>query len=163
MNSTLQRKALALAFALGCGAAGSLTAAPPATAASLSPCPLTTQEVEAVFRLTVDRTETSDMTVPGGRDAGCLYTFKDSSFELTVRQTWEESRAGGAAVQAEGAKAVAHDPDGATWKAQATDRPGAGGDLSYLRGKVRTRIQVRGGRLTAAEVLQRVLLLRRVP
>lgn len=161
--STIRIAALAASL-LGTTAAP-LFAAAPATPTALSPCALSAADVQAAFGLTVDRTEVSDMTLPGGRDVGCLYTFKDSSFELTVRQTWDDSRPAGAASLADGERgtAIPNDPDGAFGKAAPADRPGARAELAYARGKVQTRISVHGGRLLATEALAKLVLLRRVP
>lgn len=138
----------------------------PADPAALVPCALKVAEVQAVFGLTVDQVQQGDVTVPNGRDVACLYTFKNSSFTIGVRQIWDPSATAPPRASSRidrVSKAIDGDADGAAFSTAATDGPGAGGELEYVRGKVRTRVLAHGGRLTGAEVIQRFLRLRRVP
>jgi hypothetical protein len=138
----------------------------PASPADLSPCDLTTAEVQAAFGLTVDRTQAADMTFPGGRDVACLYTFKDSSFALNVEQTWGSTPTPASASVGEREtvkRPVEGDADGAVFAGAPKDHPGAGGELDYDRGNVHTRLIASGGRFMGADVQQRFLHLRRIP
>jgi hypothetical protein len=160
--------ALVALTALLCSAPARLWADPPATPAGLAPCVYTAEEMASVFELTLDRAEASDMTLPGGRDVGCIYTFRETSFELAVRQTWGTALPPSASAESNDVKAAEspvelNDAEEARWKAAPADRPGAGGELTYLRGRVRTKVVVRGGRFTGTEVLKRLQVLRRVP
>jgi hypothetical protein len=166
MNLRCKLTLAALAASLLCRSGAPALAAPvPLTPASLSPCALTAQEIQAVFGLAVEKSERADMTLPGGRDLGCVYTFQGSSLEIQIRQTWDDRRPATAqsVTQGKGFQPLPNDPDGAALKAGGPDTPGSGGEMVYVRGKVQTRIVVRGGRLTGTEVMQRLQLLRRVP
>lgn len=141
-------------------------AAPPPTAAGLLPCAFAATELQAVFGIVIESTSRSDMSLPNGRDVGCYYTVKDSSLTFAIRQVWDNNRrstAPAAALAGQRVTALAGDPDGAVFRMQEEDRPGAGGELVYVRGRVETHVRIYGGRLTGAEVLQRIGQLRRIP
>jgi len=161
---TWMNSAFAAAMTLFLAAAASRAQAP-LTPASLSPCAWTPAEVEAALGLTVERREAADMKTVGGRDVGCVYTFRGSSIEISIRQTWDPANSGASPAAAEGAtsdrKAIAGDPDGAAWKTKRTDGPRL--ELTYSRGRVRTTVVARGGTFRDEEMQPRLLRLRRVP
>jgi len=154
---------IALAAAAASLAAGAALSAQPLTPAALKPCTFSLPEVAAAFGVELQRAEAADMTIPGGRDVGCLYSVKGGDFVFGVRQTWDSTRpaSGASAGAMSGYRAIAGDPDGAVFQ---TDSAGGGsGELVYIRGKVQTRVFWHGGNLGSADGLQRLLLLRRVP
>jgi hypothetical protein len=107
--------------------------------------------------------DAADMTIPVGRDVGCLYSVKGSDFVFGVRQVWDSTRKGGGPSpgSAAGYRKVAGDPDGAV---VATGAGGvSSGELVYVRGKVETRVFWHGGTLSDADGLARLLKLRHVP
>ena len=161
------RAILPLALVSVLGVTTAAWPAPPTNAAGLSPCAFAANEIKAVFGIVVETTNAADMSLSDGRDVGCFYTVKGSSFTLAVRQIWKNSRSStpAPAKAAKGMRATAlpGDPDGAVVQMQETDEPGAGAELVYVRGKVETHIVVKGGRLTGEEVRQLFPKLRRVP
>ena len=163
------RATLALAAALALAPALAWLGAPPAlsaqaaTPSALSPCAFTLAEIEDALGVKLHRAEAADMTIPVGRDVGCLYSVAGSDFVFGVRQTWDSTRASIAphGAAAPGSTRIPGDPDGAIYTADAGG--GGSGELVYVRGKVQTRVFWHGGNLTAADGLQRLLRLRRVP
>jgi hypothetical protein len=144
------------------GAAAALSAQP-TTPSALVPCVFALSEVAEAMGVQPQQTEAADMTIPVGRDVGCLYSIKGSDFVFGVRQTWDSTRAPGKppARAKTGQTAIAGDPDGAI--VQADPGGGGSGELVYVRGKVQTRVFWHGGNLSDADGLQRLLKLRRVP
>jgi hypothetical protein len=138
----------------------------PLTPASLSPCPFTPAEIESALGVSVEDGQAADMSFPGGRDVGCLYAVKGSDTVLSVRQTWDTASAGsasqGTAKLAEGGlHAIPGDPDGAQWKSGGKDEPSA--ELTYARGKIRTRVLIHGATVRESDMQSRLLRLKRVP
>jgi hypothetical protein len=158
---TLPKTALTTAAAW-LGAAAALSAQP-TTPAALVPCAFALVEIAEAMGVEPQKAEAADMTIPVGRDTGCLYSIKDSDFVFGVRQTWDKTRAPGKppAKAMTGYTAIAGDPDGAM--VQADSSGGSSGELVYVRGKVQTRVFWHGGNLADADGLQRLLKLRRVP
>ncbi len=164
-----QAAALSQAAALAVAAALAWLGAPPAlsaqaaTPSALSPCAFTLAEIDNALGVQLHRAEAADMTIAVGRDVGCLYSLPGSDFVFGVRQTWDSTRAPIAphGAAAPGYTLIAGDPDGAIYTADAGG--GSSGELVYVRGKVQTRVFWHGGNLTAADGLQRLLRLRRVP
>ena len=146
---------LLVAWSLPAGAAD-----PPSTPASLEPCPFTPDEIQSALEVSVEKGEAADMTSPGVRDVGCLYPVKDTSMVLAVRQTWDPANESGKSAGA-GLQAIPGDPDHAAWKSGGKDEPSV--ELSYTRGKVRTRVLVHGGTLSEPAMQARLLKLKRVP
>jgi hypothetical protein len=143
-------------------AASVLSATPPLTPASLRPCAFSLAEVAVALGVQLQRTDDADMTLPVGRDVGCLYSIKGSDFVFGVRQTWDSTRPGSAAAQSvNGFTRIAGDPDGAMFASDTAS--GSGGELVYTRGKVQIRVFWHGGNLTSADGLARLLRLRRLP
>jgi len=143
--------------------AAAVLSAQPTTPSALVPCAFALSEVAEAMGVELEKTDAADMTIPVGRDVGCLYTIKRSDFVFGVRQTWDSTRpaSGGGAKSLRGYTPIPGDPDGAVY-ATATGS-GSSGELVYIRGKVQTRVFWHGGNLADAEGLQRLLRLRRVP
>jgi hypothetical protein len=161
------RSTTALALTLAAAWLGSPPpplAAQARTPADLKPCAFGLDEISQAFGIGLRRTDPADMTIPVGRDVGCLYSVKGSDFVFGVRQTWDSTRPGSApspgAAPGPGYRQVVGDPDGAVYL---TDAGGSSGELVYVRGKVQTRVFWHGGNLSNAEGMQRLLALRRVP
>jgi len=143
-------------------AAGALSAQP-TTPSALVPCAFARPEIAAAMGVELQQADAADMTIPVGRDVGCLYSVKGSDFVFGVRQTWDSTRPANRAPggSTPGHRQLVGDPDGAVYTSDAGN--GSGGELVYIRGKVQTRVFWHGGNLTDAEGLQRLLKLRRVP
>jgi hypothetical protein len=158
---TCSRMALAAAAAwLGWAPA---LLAQPLTPSVLKPCAFGLDEISQVFGVQLKQADAADMTIPVGRDVGCLYSVKGSDFVFGVRQVWDSTRKGGGPSpgSAAGYRKVAGDPDGAV---VATGAGGvSSGELVYVRGKVETRVFWHGGTLSDADGLARLLKLRHVP
>jgi hypothetical protein len=154
---------IALTAAAAWLAAAAALSAQPANPSALVPCAFALSEIAEAMGVTLEQQQAADMTIPVGRDVGCLYSIKGSDFVFGVRQTWDSTRPPGKAPgQAiPGSRAIAGDPDGAVYVADAGG--GGGGELVYVRGKVQTRVFWHGGNLTDADGLERLLHLRRVP
>jgi hypothetical protein len=129
----------------------------------LVPCAFALSEIAEAIGVELQQADAADMTIPVGRDVGCLYSVKGSDFVFGVRQTWDSTRAAGRAPAGgtAGSRKIVGDPDGAVYTSAAGS--GGGGELVYVRGKVRTRVFWHGGNLTDADGLQRLLKLRHVP
>ena len=160
MRTSLQIVLTAAAAWLG-GAA--VLSAQPTDPSALVPCAFAHSEIAEAMGIEPQRDDAADMTIPVGRDVGCIYSIKGSDFVFGVRQTWDRTRPPGkpAAQALPGYRAIPGDPDGAM--VQADSSRGGSGELVYIRGKVQTRVFWHGGNLSAADGLQRLLHLRRVP
>ncbi len=165
MGTRLSRLALSLGLlpiAVPCTGAP-----PPLTPSSLSPCALRAGEIATALGVTVEEEQAADMSWPGGRDVGCLYTFQGTSVVLSVRQTWDPAAGSGAAPQAAekpdpGVEVVPGDPDGAAWRVR--DAEGNQDvELTYTRGHVHTRVSAHNGSFDVTDMRQRITRLRRVP
>ena len=154
---------IALTAAAAWLAAAAALSAQPTHPSGLVPCAFGRDEIAAAFGVELQKLDAADMTIPVGRDVGCLYSIKGSDFVFGVRQTWDSTRPPGKPPgQARpGSRAIAGDPDGAVYVADAD--AGGSGELVYVRGKVQTRVFWHGGNLTDADGLARLLHLRRVP
>ncbi len=154
------RLAILLALSGLCGRSALL--AQPLTPAALVPCAFRLDEVAAAFGIQLERNDAADMTIPVGRDVGCLYSLKNSDFVFGVRQTWDSTRTGSASEPTPpGARPILGDPDGASFvEAAGSD---SGGMLIYVRGKVKTQVFWHGGSLSSAAGLQYLLKLPHVP
>jgi hypothetical protein len=144
------------------GAAAALSAQPTDPSA-LVPCAFSLSEIAEAMGVELQKAEAADMTIPVGRDVGCLYSIKGSDFVFGVRQTWDRTRPPGKppGKATPGYRAIPGDPDGAM--VQADSSRGGSGELVYIRGKTQTRVFWHGGNLADADGLQRLLHLRRVP
>ena len=154
---------IALTAAAGWLAAAAALSAQPTHPSGLVPCAFGLGEIAAAFGVELQKMDAADMTIPVGRDVGCLYSVKGSDFVFGVRQTWDSTRAPGkpAAGGKPGFRAIPGDPDGAVYVTDAAN--GSSGELIYVRGKVQTRVFWHGGNLNDADGLQRLLKLRHVP
>jgi hypothetical protein len=143
--------------------AAAALSAQPANPSALVPCAFARSEIAEAMGVDLQQADAADMTIPVGRDVGCLYSIKGSDFVFGVRQTWDSTRPPGQppAKAMPGYRAIPGDPDAAM--VQADQSGGGGGELVYVRGKVETRVFWHGGNLTDADGLQRLLHLRRVP
>src|SRR5689334_4909097 len=83
---------VAVAVVVGVSSSQSMLAAPPPTASGLAVCAYSPSEIQSAFGIQVDKQERSDMALTAGRDVGCIYTIKDSSLVISVRQTWDNAR-----------------------------------------------------------------------
>jgi hypothetical protein len=124
--------------------AGKVAKAQVLTPASLLPCAFGLGEVTGAMGVEVDRMDAADMTIPVGRDVGCLYSIKGTDFVFGVRQTWDSTRA-----------VASPTPVGSS---NAT-----GGQVVYVVGKVQITVFWHGGNLSSADGLRRLLLLRQLP
>jgi len=160
MRTFLKIASSAAAACLGAAAALSADAKAPA---DLVPCAYALSEIEEAMGAQLQKMDAADMTIPVGRDVGCLYSIKGSDFVFGVRQTWDSTRppGKGAGKAMPGYRAIPGDPDGAM--VQADPGGGGSGELLYVRGKVQTRVFWHGGNLGDADGLARLQLLRRVP
>jgi len=143
------------------GLGARLAEAQPPTPAGLEPCVFAHDELLSDLGIDIDTAQVADMTFPGGRDVGCLYTIKASETVFTVRQTWDPAASGKPAKAGAGLRAVAGDKDGAAAGIGPPDEPSA--ELVYWRGKVKTRLFAHGPTLDANDMQARLLKLRRVP
>ncbi|HEY6320960.1 MAG TPA: hypothetical protein VJA16_05315 [Thermoanaerobaculia bacterium] len=141
------------------GAAGPLAAAA-TKPADLVPCAYSRGEASEAMSETFERTDPADMTIPVGRDVGCLYTLKGSDLVFGVRQTWDSTRPTAAPVP-KGYRKLPGDPNGAVYTSDAAD--GSSGELVYVVGKVQVTVFWHGANLTDADGLQRLQHLRRLP
>jgi len=143
-------------------AAAALSAQPPDPSA-LVPCAFAHSEIAEAMGVEPQRDDAADMTIPVGRDVGCIYSIKGSDFVFGVRQTWDSTRPPGkpAPKALPGYRAIPGDRDGAM--VQADSSGGSSGELVYIRGKVQTRVFWHGGSLSNADGLRRLQHLRRVP
>lgn len=143
----------------------SAAGAEPITPASLTPCPFTREEIAAALGIDVEQGEAADMKFPGGRDVACLYPVKGSQTVVTVRQIFDPAAQGSSNAKAPSLEAGYHaipgDPDQAAVKSGRPEERVA--ELTYARGKVRTRIFVHGITLDREAVQPKLLRLRRVP
>ena len=143
---------------------GAIRAEKPLTPEALVPCPFTEAEVEAALEVKVEKGEAADMSTPDGRDVGCIYPVKGSEMVLVVRQTWEGGKSSSAqsTVPAQGeVQAIAGDPDGAWWLIEKKDKPRV--ELTYSKGKVKTKVIVHGDEFRTEDFQPRILKLKRVP
>lgn len=108
----------------------------------------------------VETTDQADLTLPAGRDVGCLYSIKGSDFVFGVRQTWDSTRPSSSPVPA-GFRRLPGDPNGAVYSSDATN--GSSGQLVYVVGKIQITVFWHGGDLSDADGLQRLLRFRRLP
>ncbi|HEY6320080.1 MAG TPA: hypothetical protein VJA16_00805 [Thermoanaerobaculia bacterium] len=155
----MTRIAIAVAAAW-LGASGSL-AAPVTKPADLVPCAYSRGEAAAAMGEAFERSDAADMTIPVGRDIGCLYSLKGSDLVFGVRQTWDSTRPSSTGPVPKGYRRVAGDPNGAVYTSDAAN--GSSGELVYVVGKVQVRVFWHGGNLTDADGLQRLQHLRRLP
>lgn len=126
------------------GAGGEVAKAQELTPASLVPCAFGLDEVTEAMGVEVEKMDAADMTIPVGRDVGCLYSIKGSDFVFGVRQTWDSSRSG------------ANSPPVASPTA-------TGGQVLYVVKKVQITVFWHGGHLNSSDGLQRLLHLRQLP
>src|ERR1700724_1591494 len=134
--------------------AGGAFAAQPPTPAGLQPCAFTLPEVAEAMGAEVKQAAAADMTITVGRDAGCLYFVKGSTFVFGVRQVWDSTLPAKAPARApRGYRAIPDDPDGAVVQS-ASGGGSASGELVYVRGKVETHVFWHGGNLSSADGLE---------
>ena len=154
---------IALTAAAAWLSAAAALSAQPKDPSALVPCAFALSEIAEAMGVELQQADAADMTIPVGRDVGCLYSIKGSDFVFGVRQTWDSTRPANRppAGSTPGNRQVAGDPDGAVYASAAGN--GSGGELIYVRGKVQTRVFWHGGNLADADGLQRLLHLRRVP
>jgi hypothetical protein len=138
----------------------SVSADQPLTPATLEPCPFTPDEIQSALEVSVEKGEAAEMNSPGVRDVGCLYPIKDTSTVISVRQTWDPANETSKSAEV-GLQSVPGDPDNAKWKAGGKDESSV--ELTYTRGKVRTKVLVHGGAFQESEMQPKMLRLKRVP